>query len=56
MSRIIRYAFLAPSVVEQIDRDHQPTDFTAESLLRGQSELPLAWDAQRKLLGFSHPD
>jgi site-specific DNA recombinase len=53
VSRIIRYAFLAPNIVEQIAGDHQPTDFTAESLLRGQAELPLAWGAQRKLLGFS---
>ncbi len=56
VSRVIRFAFLAPDIVEQIAGDHQPPDFTAESLLRGQPELPLAWDAQRKLLGFSHPD
>ena len=55
VSRVIRFAFLAPNIVEQIAGDHQPPDFTAESLLRGQAELPLAWDAQRKLLGFSPP-
>jgi hypothetical protein len=55
VSRVIRFAFLAPNIVEQIAGDRQLPDFTAESLLRGQAELPLAWDAQRKLLGFSSP-
>ncbi len=55
VSRVIRFAFLAPNIVEQIAGDHQPPDFTAESLLRGQAELPLAWDTQRKLLGFPPP-
>ena len=54
--RVIRFAFLAPNIVEQVAGDQQPPDFTAESLQRGRAELPLAWDAQRKLLGFSHPD
>jgi site-specific DNA recombinase len=52
VSRIIRFAFLAPNIVEQIAGDHQPPDFTASSLLRGQAELPFTWDAQHKLLGF----
>ena len=55
VSRVIRFAFLAPNIVEQTAGDHQPPDFTAESLLRGQAELPLAWDAQRKRLGFPCP-
>lgn len=48
VSRIIRFAFLAPRIVEQIVDGRQPPDFTAESLLRGRSELPLAWDAQQQ--------
>ena len=55
VSRVIRFAFLAPNVVEQIAGDHQPPDFTAESLLRSRTELPLVWDAQRKRLGFPCP-
>jgi hypothetical protein len=41
VSRVIRFAFLAPNIVEQIAGDHQPPDFTAESLLRSQAELPV---------------
>ncbi len=55
VSRIIRLAFLAPEIVEQIVNGCQPPDFTAESLLRGRTELPLAWDAQHKVLGFPFP-
>ena len=55
--RVIRFAFLAqtPNIVEQIAGDHQPADFAAESVNEGQAALSLAWDAQRKLLGFSLP-
>src|SRR5208337_3651918 len=55
VSRIIRLAFLAPEIVEQIVNGCQPPDFTAESLLKGRIELPLAWDAQHKVLGFPYP-
>ncbi len=55
VSRIIRLAFLAPEIVEQIVHGCQPPDFTAESLLGGRSKLPLAWDAQHKVLGFPFP-
>src|SRR5208337_5571544 len=41
VSRIIRLAFLAPEIVEQIVNGCQPPDFTAESLLKSLSELPL---------------
>jgi Resolvase, N terminal domain len=37
VSRVIRFAFLAPNIIEQIAGDRQPPDFTAESLLRGQA-------------------
>jgi site-specific DNA recombinase len=52
VSRIIRLAFLAPKIVEQIVNGCQPPNLTAESLLKDRTELPLAWDAQRHMLGF----
>jgi site-specific DNA recombinase len=55
VSRIIRLAFLAPEIVEQIVNGCQPPDLTAESLLKNRSELPLAWDAQHQVLGFQYP-
>jgi site-specific DNA recombinase len=55
VSRIIRLAFLAPEIVEQIVNGCQPPNLTAESLLKDRTELPLAWDAQRHMLGFQSP-
>jgi site-specific DNA recombinase len=53
MSRIIRLAFLAPDIVEQIVRGCQPPELTAESLLKDRTQLPLNWEAQHRALGFS---
>jgi len=52
VSRVVRFALLAPHIVERIVDGRLPPELTAESLLRRRSELPLAWAAQRKLLGF----
>jgi site-specific DNA recombinase len=52
VSRIVRFAFLAPSIVEDVVASRHRADFTAESLQRSLKELPPAWDAQHKLLGF----
>lgn|ERR1700682_6429951 len=53
VSRIIRLAFLAPKLVEQIVNGCQPPELTAESLLRDRTQLPLAWESQHQMLGFS---
>jgi site-specific DNA recombinase len=45
-------AFLAPDIVEAIAAGRQPPDLTAYRLIRAV-ELPIAWAAQRQLLGFS---
>ena len=55
VSRVIRLAFLAPEFVEQIVNDCQPPELTAQSLLNDRTELPLAWEAQHKVLGFPFP-
>jgi site-specific DNA recombinase len=52
ISRIIRLAFLAPSIIEDIARGQQPSDLTAEALSTRRGDLPLNWHAQRQLLGF----
>ena len=51
VSRIINLAFPAPDFVEDIVSGHQPADLTAHKLLR-QTELPLNWEEQRRVLGF----
>ena len=53
ISRIIRLAFLAPSIIEEIARGQQPPDLTAEALTTRRGDLPLNWQAQRELLGFA---
>jgi site-specific DNA recombinase len=55
VSRVIRLAFLAPEIVEQIVNGCQPPELTAQSLLNDRTELPLAWEAQHKVLGFPLP-
>jgi hypothetical protein len=52
VSRIIRLAFLAPSIIEQIARGHQPPELTVQVLSTRRGDLPLSWQAQRALLGF----
>jgi hypothetical protein len=51
--RIIRLAFLAPSIVEEIACGHQPPELTAQALSTRCGDLPLSWQAQRELLGFA---
>ena len=55
VSRIIRLAFLAPSIIEQIAHGQQPPELTAQALSTRPGDLPLSWNAQRKLLGFEAP-
>jgi hypothetical protein len=52
VSRIVRLAFLAPSIIEEIARGHQPPELTAQALSTRLGDLPLSWRAQRELLGF----
>jgi DNA invertase Pin-like site-specific DNA recombinase len=55
VSRMIRLAFLAPSIVETIAEGRQPPELTAQFLSTGRGDLPLSWPAQEKLLGFADP-
>ena len=51
VSRLIRFAFLAPALVERIVEGRQPPELTAQSLLTGRVALPLSWAAQKQALG-----
>ena len=55
VSQIIRLAFLAPDIVEQIVNGVQPPELTAETLLQKSTRLPLDWETQHKSLGFAYP-
>ena len=55
VSRIIRLAFLAPTIIESIAEGRQPPELTAQFLSAGRGDLPLSWQAQEKLLGFADP-
>lgn len=48
---ILPLAFLAPEIVEDIIAGQQPSDLTAEALIR-RTNLPMAWSEQRRALGF----
>jgi len=49
--RILRFAYLAPDIVEAIFEGRQPRSLSVKVLLRG---IPLAWSDQRAVFGFSH--
>ncbi len=55
VSEIIRLAFLAPDIVEQIVNGVQPPELTARILLQKSTRLPLDWESQHKFLGFPYP-
>ncbi|MDA1326696.1 MAG: hypothetical protein O3C34_18390 [Proteobacteria bacterium] len=48
----LQFAFLAPDITEAIPSGRQPVQLTAHRLKR-IGALPLEWDRQRSLLGFS---
>ena len=48
--RILRFAYLAPDIVEAIAEGRQPRTLTVKRLLKG---IPNAWQGQRALFGFT---
>jgi len=52
VSRLVRLALLAPELVERIAEGRQAPDLSAQSLLTGQLEVPLSWQAQRRTFGL----
>src|SRR5262249_33939602 len=48
--RLLRFAYLAPDIVEAIVQGRQPRSLTVKLLLR---RIPLAWSDQRAAFGFS---
>src|SRR6202043_3292491 len=51
VSSVLPLAFLAPDIVEAIAAGRQPSDLTAHRLIRAV-DLPIAWSAQKQLLGL----
>jgi DNA invertase Pin-like site-specific DNA recombinase len=49
--RLLRFAYLAPDMVEAIVEGRQPRSLTIRLLLRG---VPLSWSDQRAAFGFTH--
>jgi site-specific DNA recombinase len=52
VSSLLPLAFLAPDIVEAIASGRQPPELTAHRLIR-TVDLPIAWAAQKQLLGIS---
>jgi site-specific DNA recombinase len=50
-TRVLRLSFLAPEILKAILRNQHPLELCAKRLAGG-SRLPVAWDAQRALLGI----
>ncbi len=51
-TRVLRLSFLAPEILKAILRDQHPIELSAKRLSL-EIRLPIAWDAQRTLLGIS---
>jgi hypothetical protein len=51
ISRALRFAFLAPDIIQAIVEGRQPVELTADRLRR-LPDLPMDWQDQRILLGF----
>lgn len=51
LGKLIALSCMAPDIIQAVLEGRQPASLTARTLLR--TELPIAWDAQRQLLGFS---
>jgi hypothetical protein len=49
--RLLRFAYLAPDIIEAIVEGRQPRSLTVKLLLRG---IPLPWSDQRAAFGFVH--
>jgi len=52
VSRQLPLAFLSPRIVTAIMRGEQPIDITVKRLTR-LGNLPMGWDEQAQLLGFT---
>lgn len=50
-TRVLRLSFLAPEILKVILSDRHPIDLSAKRLAN-DTRLPVAWDAQRALLGL----
>jgi hypothetical protein len=50
-TRVLRLSFLAPEILQAILRNRHPIDLSATRLVN-KTRLPVAWDAQRALLGI----
>lgn len=49
--RVLRLSFLAPGILQAILRNLHPIDLSAKRLAN-KTRLPVAWEAQRALLGI----
>lgn len=52
VARVIQLAFLAPDIVQKIQRAEHPLEINANGLLR-MVPLPLCWEEQRAQLGMT---
>jgi hypothetical protein len=49
--RLVRLAFLSPTIIEAICAGWQPADLTAQELTRG-ADVPLGWSEQQRAIGI----
>lgn len=52
LERLVRISWLAPDILSAIAEGRQPVELTARRLMR-QTSIPLDWQGQRAMFGFS---
>ena len=55
VSEVLRMTRLAPDIIRAILDGRQPRHLNLHAVRGRQAEVPLDWDAQRKLFGFTGP-
>lgn len=53
LTALMRFTYLAPSIIDDTRRGRQPPELSAKRLLRTSAGLPLDWPSQRAHLKFA---
>ena len=55
VAEVLRMTLLAPDIIRAVVEGRQPRHLNLHAVRGRQEEIPLDWEEQRKLFGFSLP-
>lgn len=56
VAEVLRLTMLAPEIVQAIMEGRQPRQLNLHAVRGRQADVPVDWDEQRRLFGFTSPD